>query len=257
MSEREKEELRQKLQEMRELVRQEGRGARDKSLDSSALAGWRADRRLARTGGQQEGGGQANSRVFAGARAKEGGARAAGTRRLAGLRSRGRKPGCSGRTRKMLMLSKGQGSSGQGEQSGGGGQGEAGRRWGEGHDPKLEGKATHSKMGTQDTQGREPIRDRAGSRSQVILGAAERGFASRGYKRVYTEYPPGRGGVAGQGRNPRRLSLLREEVISSSFATARGPGEGVRTLETRERADTDKKGVRTLEQRERATQRRR
>ena len=31
-----------------------------------------------------------------------------------------------------------------------------------------------------------------GSRSEVILGAAERGFAARGYKKVYTRVPHGR-----------------------------------------------------------------
>jgi hypothetical protein len=94
------------------------------------------------------------------------------------------------------MLSKGQGSSGQGNAGegqgqggdpGGEGGGKGGREWGVGHDPNLQGKATNPKMGTEDTQVQGAAAQGA-SRSQVILGAAERGFASRGYKKVYTEY---------------------------------------------------------------------
>jgi hypothetical protein len=43
-------------------------------------------------------------------------------------------------------------------------------------------------MGTQDTQVAGQDTGQGGSRSEVILGAAERGFASRGYKKVFTEY---------------------------------------------------------------------
>jgi hypothetical protein len=85
-------------------------------------------------------------------------------------------------------LSRGRGSAAGNDQPGGGEQGSAGRRWGEGHDPKLQGKATNPKMTTEDTQVQGADTGQGGSRSQVILGAAERGFASRGYKRVYTEY---------------------------------------------------------------------
>jgi hypothetical protein len=93
---------------------------------------------------------------------------------------------------KLLMLSKGQGGEGQSQGSGQGGaggegQGQPGRGWGEGHDPKTQAGATNPKMGTQDTQVQGADAN-GGSRSQVILGAAERGFASRGYKKVYTEY---------------------------------------------------------------------
>ena len=54
-------------------------------------------------------------------------------------------------------------------------------------EPKTQAGATNPKMGTQDTQV-QGADSQGGSRSQVILGAAERGFASRGYKKVYTEY---------------------------------------------------------------------
>jgi hypothetical protein len=43
-------------------------------------------------------------------------------------------------------------------------------------------------MGTEDTQVEGTDTGQGGTRSQVILGAAERGFSSRSYKKVYTEY---------------------------------------------------------------------
>jgi hypothetical protein len=88
---------------------------------------------------------------------------------------------------KLMMLSRGRGQSGENGGSGGEGQG-APNSWGEGHDSHLQGAATNPKMGTQDTQVQGADTAQGGSRSQVILGAAERGFASRGYKKVYTEY---------------------------------------------------------------------
>src|ERR1019366_2265768 len=54
--------------------------------------------------------------------------------------------------------------------------------------PKIQGQATNPTMGTQDTQVQGSDSGQGGSRSQVILGASERGFASKGYKKVYTEY---------------------------------------------------------------------
>jgi hypothetical protein len=43
-------------------------------------------------------------------------------------------------------------------------------------------------MGTQDTQVAGNDTGQGGSRSEVIRGAAEKGFASRGYQNVYREY---------------------------------------------------------------------
>lgn len=82
----------------------------------------------------------------------------------------------------MLMLpgmQPGQGP-GQGSQQPGPGIGTQ-------HDPRLQGQSTDLSSRTQDTQvsgqqGEGP------SRSQVIMGAADRGFASRGYRQVYDAY---------------------------------------------------------------------
>ena len=87
---------------------------------------------------------------------------------------------------KILMLSRGSGGSGEGGE--GSGEGQSGARWGTGHDPKVQGQATNPNMGTQDTQVQGSDSAQGASRSQVILGASERGFTSKGYKKVYTEY---------------------------------------------------------------------
>src|SRR5262249_23918268 len=74
-------------------------------------------------------------------------------------------------------------------QNGGGGQGQQGQGWGTGHDDNVQGKqATNPKVGTPDTQVQGNDTGQGGSRSEVILGAAERGFASKGYTKVYREY---------------------------------------------------------------------
>ena len=87
------------------------------------------------------------------------------------------------------MITKGRGQGGQGQGGSGGQNGNQGPGWGTGHDPNVQGKtATNPKVGTQDTQVQGADTGQGGSRSEVILGAAERGFASKGYTRVYREY---------------------------------------------------------------------
>ena len=88
----------------------------------------------------------------------------------------------------MISASK-SGQGGQGGQPGGqGGPAGKGPGWGTGHDPNVQGGATNPKVGVQDTQVQGNDTGQGGSRSEVILGAAERGFASRGYQKVYREY---------------------------------------------------------------------
>jgi hypothetical protein len=188
-TQQEKEELRQKLQELRELLRQQGQGGKGQIMRLKRFS------RMARgQGGAQGQGGQQGQGE--GQDDPQSGAQGQGEQSQNGQSGSGGSQGSSpgGETwvlgpngEKMLMLSKGQGGSSQGE-GGDSRQGGAGRQWGEGHDPKLQGKATNPKMATQDTQVQGAETGQGGSRSQVILGAAERGFASHGYKRVYTEY---------------------------------------------------------------------
>ncbi|HEY3821604.1 MAG TPA: hypothetical protein VGL81_30765 [Polyangiaceae bacterium] len=212
MSEQEKEDLKQKLQEMRELMRQQGQGGKGQIVRLKRFG------RMARgQGGQQGQGGEqgqgqqgegqdGQGQDGQGQQGQNGqggqgqqGQNGQGGQGQQGQNGQGGQGGQGGETwvlgpngEKLLMLSKGQGGGGSSQGSGQGGnggegQGQPGRGWGEGHDPKLQAGATNPKMGTQDTQV-EGANANGGSRSQVILGAAERGFASRGYKKVYTEY---------------------------------------------------------------------
>jgi hypothetical protein len=89
----------------------------------------------------------------------------------------------------MLSLSKGSGGSqsGQGGQNGGA-NGQPGKGWGTGAGGDPKGQASGIKAGVQDTQVAGQDTGQGGSRSEVIQGAAERGFASRGYTKVYREY---------------------------------------------------------------------
>jgi hypothetical protein len=98
---------------------------------------------------------------------------------------------------KILMISQGHGQGGQGQGQGQQGQGQNGGQgdgppnphgWGTGHDAHVQGGATHPKVGTQDSQIAGQDTGQGGSRSEVIQGAAERGFASRHYTKVYREY---------------------------------------------------------------------
>jgi hypothetical protein len=196
MTQQEKQELRQKLQELRELMRQQGQGGKGQ------IARLRRFSRMARGqsgggSGQGQGGQQGEGQSDGQDQGDGQGQQGQGGQGQDGQNGQGGSQGAGqgGETwvlgpngEKLLLLSKGQGGSGQGDQPGGSTQGGSGRQWGEGHDPKLQGNVTNPKMGTEDTQVQGSDTGQGGSRSQVILGAAERGFASRGYKRVYTEY---------------------------------------------------------------------
>ncbi|MBI2391391.1 MAG: hypothetical protein HYV09_17505 [Deltaproteobacteria bacterium] len=82
----------------------------------------------------------------------------------------------------------GQPGAGQpGGQPGGDGK-QPGPGWGVGHDPKMLGKKTANKVGTTDIQVAGQDAGKGPKRSEVILGAADKGFVVKGYKKVYTEY---------------------------------------------------------------------
>jgi hypothetical protein len=212
MSQEQKEELKQKLQEMRELMRQQGQGGKGQIVrlkrfgrmarGQSGQSGQSGEGQQGEGQDGQEGQGQSG----------QGGRDGPGENGQSGKGQNGQGQGGQGQNgqggrgqggqggetwvlgphgEKLLMLSKGQGSGGGSSPGSGeaGGEGQSQPRgWGEGHDPKLQGGATNPNMGTQDTQVQGADSGQGGSRSQVILGAAERGFASRGYKKVYTEY---------------------------------------------------------------------
>ncbi|HXX65940.1 MAG TPA: hypothetical protein VEK07_02085 [Polyangiaceae bacterium] len=192
MTERDKEELRQKLQELRELLRQQGGDGKSQLVRLKRfgrMARGQGGGGSGRTGDGPQNGGDSQGGPQAG-NGPEGGSSSQGDQQGQGA---GQGSGAGQESwivgpngEKILMLSKGSGGS-SAQQGAGDGRREGPSRWGEGHDPNVQGKATSSAMGTEDTQ----VQGAAGqgpSRSQVILGAAERGFSARGYHKVYTEY---------------------------------------------------------------------
>jgi hypothetical protein len=196
MSQEEKEQLRQKLQELREMMRQQGQGGQGQ------MARLRRFQQQARgqSGGQggqqgegQEGQGQGQEGQGQGQQGQG--------QQGQGQQGQGGQPGGSGKSngsggevwvlgpngQKMLMLSQSR-SSGSG---GGGGSGDepgGGKGWGTSHDAHVEGKATAGVAPGQNTQVAGQDTGQGASRSEVIEGAAERGFATRGYQKVFREY---------------------------------------------------------------------
>ncbi|MFO0676040.1 MAG: hypothetical protein U0169_05870 [Polyangiaceae bacterium] len=220
MSQEEKEELRQKLQELRETMRREGQGGqqrvvRMKRFQDHARGG--QGQKGSQGQGQGEDGeneGQAQNGEGQDGEGQDGegqdgeGQKGQGSKGSQGSKGQGQggQGGSKGQRgsggskgdvwvlgpngEKIMMLSAGsRPGSGQGSgPSSPGGSGEGGRQAGTGHDGDVQGKATNPKMGTQDSHVEGQDTGQGGSRSQVILGAAERGFSSRAYTKVYREY---------------------------------------------------------------------
>jgi hypothetical protein len=195
-TEQEKEELKQKLQELRELLRQQGQNGKAQVMRLRRFG------RMARgqSGQQGQGGDQGDGKGDQGQGKDDPGQNGDGQGQGGndphgdnghGGTAQGQGSGevwvLGPNGEKLLMLSKGGSGEGQEGSGHGEGQGKGGHEWGVGHDPNTQGNATNPQMTTQDTQVQGADAQGA-SRSQVILGAAERGFASRGYKKVYTEY---------------------------------------------------------------------
>jgi hypothetical protein len=103
-------------------------------------------------------------------------------------RARGQKSG-QGQSWKPGQGQQGQGQ-GQGSGQGSGGQGQqpGGKEWGVGHDDNLQGDPTQISGNDKDVdvQGRQG-KD-GGSTRETILSAAQKGFASTGYSKVYADY---------------------------------------------------------------------
>lgn len=82
----------------------------------------------------------------------------------------------------------GQSGDGQGNQPGGNGEQPGGSSWGTGHDPKMLGKKTNNKVGTQDIQVAGANAGPGPNNAKTILGAADKGFVGSDYKKVYDSY---------------------------------------------------------------------
>lgn len=224
MSQEEKEQLRQKLQELRETLRQQsqggqgqmsrlrmfqqrahgqgqgqrgqgqqGQGQQGQGQQGQGQDGQGQDGQGQQGQGQQGQGQQGQGQQGQGQQAGNGQGQGQGGQ---GQGGQGQGQGGQGQGEtwilgpngeKIMILSQRAGGQGQGQ--GGQGQGQnKGPGYGSGHDPNVQGAATNPKVGTQDTQVAGNDTGQGGSRSEVILGAAERGFASRGYQKVFREY---------------------------------------------------------------------
>lgn len=189
MSDKEKEELRQRLEELRDMLRQQGQGGKQRMARMLKFG------KRARGGGQkgqgQKGQGQGQQ---PGQDGDEDGPEGQDGQGKDG-QGQGQMPG--GQGGKTLVLQKGQGA-GQGQGPGAGqdgnmpggqGAGQGGKDWGVGHDGNLAGKRTDLKGQTTDVDATGAQDTKSGpSTSQVILTAAERGFKGKGYKKVFSEY---------------------------------------------------------------------
>jgi hypothetical protein len=200
MSQQQKEDLRQKLQEMRELLRQQGQSGGSQVVRLKRFG--RMARGQSGQPGSQGGASQSgDSPGGEGDRAQGPPGQTGGS----GAQGQGQGPGSGGSPpgnaqggeawivgphgEKILMFSEARARSGaEGDGTANPSKPGAPGRWGEGHDPHVQGQPTHTNMGTEDTQVQGADSAQGGTRSQVILGAAERGFASRPYQKVFTEY---------------------------------------------------------------------
>jgi hypothetical protein len=166
-SEEQKKELLRKLQEMRELMRQQGKGGKDQ-LERLKKFGQRAR-------------GQSGSSEGQGEEQPGGGQKKDGPLRLGN--------GSGGPSIEIPMAQSGRGESqGSSDKSPGGSEPGSGQRAGTGHDPNLSGAATDLKGKTVDVTAAGADTGQGAASSQVIYGAAERGFVGRGYKQVFTDY---------------------------------------------------------------------
>jgi hypothetical protein len=177
MSEQQKQELRQRIEELRQMLRQEGQSGKDR-LKRMMSFGQRAHGNQGSHSGQ--GGGQGNQGQ--GQEGKEG----KDGKGQQGLSLGGGKPGSGS----ALVFGPGGMASGAGEPSPGAGTGSGQRsdEWGTGHDPNVRGDASQLKGKTEDVSAVGADTGQGAASSQVIYGAAQRGFTGSGYKKVFTDY---------------------------------------------------------------------
>lgn len=188
MTDKEKEELRKRLQEMRELLRQQGKGDK-KQLQRLLKFGQKA--RGGKPGKDGEDG-QGSEGKGGKLRPGQGGSQPGdGPGGLSLGKGSGGKsiPMPGGGEGKGQGPGQGAGSgAGEGGKEPGAGQGKGGEGWGTGHDPNIKGDKSEIKGATKDVTAVASDTGQGTASSQVISGAAQRGFVGRGYKQVYTDY---------------------------------------------------------------------
>lgn len=184
LSQKEKEELRKRLQQMRELIRQQGQGGkalrkRLQRFTRRAGAGGRA-RRPGQPGAGKPGGRQGQGK---GRRPGQSGSGQPG--------GQGSQPGSGNRPGGGMGLGPGGVPipvAGGGAPGGGQGTEPGGKGAGTGSKNPIGDKKTDIKGGTRDVRAQGIDNKKGRTTSQVILGAADRGFRGKPYRRVYRKY---------------------------------------------------------------------
>jgi hypothetical protein len=187
MSDQEKQQMLRRLQELRELVRQQGKGGQQRQEQMQRFGERARGRPSGGQGDSEQGQGQ-----------KPGGKQPGGAGGQELRLGRGSGEGA------IPIPGSGQGEGpGQGEQAGmgqgengqgrgdkpGEGAGQGGEEAGKGHDPNLKGERSGGLKGeAKDVTAVAADTGEGSASSQVIYGAAQRGFVGRGYKKVYTDY---------------------------------------------------------------------
>ena len=93
----------------------------------------------------------------------------------------------------------------------------------------MQGQAHGIKSGTEDTQVAGQDTGQGSSRSEVIQGAAERGFTSRGYQKVYREYHTVAEEALSKDEIPGGYRFVRTQVLRAD------PAEGAEAVKTHAR----------------------
>lgn len=169
-SDEQKQDLLKKLQEMRELMRQQGKGGKDQMQRLQKFG-----QRARGQGGQgKPGDGQGEGQQ--------------GGKKDGPLRFGSGGPGSVSIDIPMPQNGTGSGQGPASDKPGDGSDPAGGPQAGTGHDPNLAGDATDLKGKTQDVTAAGVDSGQGAASSQVIYGAAERGFVGRGYKKVFTDY---------------------------------------------------------------------
>ena len=185
MSRQEKESLRRRLQELRELLRQQGKGGQAR-LKQMMRFGQRARGSKPGQGGKP-GQGQEQRPGGQGRQPGDGPlvlGPGSGDGAPVPLPGQGSAPGSGS----MPGQGQGDGPGGQGDKPGGDGTAPGGESWGTGHDPNMTGDQSEAKGSTQDVTAAASDTGEGAASAEVIYGAAQRGFVGRGYQKVYTDY---------------------------------------------------------------------
>lgn len=191
MTEKEKQDLLERMKELREQMRREGQSGQGQKNRMKRFQ--KKARGKGQQGGSEKGQGQKGQGKEGQGQEDEGdeeGQEGEGGKDGQGKDGQGKQEGGKNGEqwvvgpggKKMLLLSRGQGQ-GQGE-----GAPNSGYSGNSSHGENVSGKATNPNLGTQDSQLTGQDTGEGGSNSKMIRSAASRGFASRGYKNVYRQY---------------------------------------------------------------------